>query len=105
MECNGVGIGMYAQVEAARGECRVVGDVEQMLEGRAALKRKKSLRGAHALGGSAGENYSGKHEKPRELLGFDWVRSSKLDFLVSGRFHIAANGHKFRDDADCDFLG
>src|SRR5258705_160596 len=105
MDGLGDGVGVNAPNDAAPGGFLVAGDVQQVVKERAALVGKKSLWGAHALGRSAGEDDSGKHEELRELLGLDRVRGSYLDFFVSGGFHIAANGHKFRDDADCDFLG
>jgi hypothetical protein len=106
-QMDGIGdwFSVDAEHDAADADFRMAGDVQQMLEERAALVGKKGLWGAHALRGSAGEDDSGKHEALRELLGFDWVRGSYFNFFVSSGFHIAAHGHKFRDDADGDFFG
>jgi hypothetical protein len=104
MDRFGDGFGVDAKNDAVHGDFRMARDVEQMLEERAALVGKKSLWGAHALRGSAGEDDSGKHEALRELLGLNRVRGSHVNFFVSSGFYIAAHGHKFRDDADGDFF-
>ena len=77
----GDGFGVDAEDDAAGGDFRVAGDVEQMLEERAALVGKKGLWRAHALRGSAGEDDSGKHENSGSYLVSTGSGAATLTFL------------------------